>query len=266
MANKEIIEQSAVKFVQKTTFEWWSEIWLPAIGVIAIPLLIWGLTWFFGAGRAERKKQEQELQNSLNFLSSVCLSTLVDLLGLKKSVEEQQKAISDVLAYILLNNTEKMLEKEASQEQFADFWKKAKLIFQSMVFLDTFSEIIPEKYSSIINYQDSFVIYLIRVQKSCRLLSVKLENRNDGIKSFTPSMDMLSPSTQLASRCFLDAQQSNMPNWHAHICELILDLKKLIDNIQIVKNHCKNLKLDTVNFTEDQKIAINEIEEAKEQK
>ena len=67
-------------------YNWWKDIWLPAAGAIAIPLLVWWLSWLFGASRAEQQKELRDLRNNLNLLSSILLSTFQSLLSLKEYI------------------------------------------------------------------------------------------------------------------------------------------------------------------------------------
>ena len=78
-------------------YNWWKDIWLPAAGAIAIPLLVWWLSWLFGASRAEQQKELRDLRNNLNLLSSILLSTFQSLLSLKENFEKYNEELKRLL-------------------------------------------------------------------------------------------------------------------------------------------------------------------------
>ena len=51
-----------------TSWEWWKDIIIPTTGAIGMPLLVWVLTWYYGAGRAEKQKELRVLRDNLNLL------------------------------------------------------------------------------------------------------------------------------------------------------------------------------------------------------
>ena len=90
-------------------YNWWKDIWLPAAGAIAIPLLVWWLSWLFGASRAEQQKELRDLRNNLNLLSSILLSTFQSLLSLKENFENCQKIYPlKITPYDKINKIDKM--------------------------------------------------------------------------------------------------------------------------------------------------------------
>ena len=63
---------------------WWKDFGIPLLGAVAIPLLIWGLTWYYGADNAESRREKRELRENLNFLVSVSLGSINGLIFLEK--------------------------------------------------------------------------------------------------------------------------------------------------------------------------------------
>ena len=66
------------------TYDWFRDIWIPGAGAILIPVAIAFFTWWFGASRAEKNKEIQELRDSLNFLSSLLSVNIMKLIGLRR--------------------------------------------------------------------------------------------------------------------------------------------------------------------------------------
>ena len=52
---------------------WWKDYGIPLLEAVAVPLLVWFLTWYYGAEKAEERKEKRELRDNLNLLLSVCL-------------------------------------------------------------------------------------------------------------------------------------------------------------------------------------------------
>lgn len=65
--------------------QWWKDYGIPLFGSIATPMLIWGLTWFYGAGRAEKQKELEKLRDNLNFILSVSVDTISKLISLRNT-------------------------------------------------------------------------------------------------------------------------------------------------------------------------------------
>jgi hypothetical protein len=70
--------------MQYLTYNWFRDIWIPGAGAILIPVVTVFFTWWFGASRAEKNKEIQELRDSLNFLSSLLSVNIMKLIGLRR--------------------------------------------------------------------------------------------------------------------------------------------------------------------------------------
>ena len=69
-----------------TSWEWWKDIIIPTTGAIGMPLLVWVLTWYYGAGRAEKQKELRVLRDNLNLLLSFCIDSVDKII---KEIEEK---------------------------------------------------------------------------------------------------------------------------------------------------------------------------------
>ena len=58
-----------------------------------IPLLVWWLTWFYGAGRAEKQKELGELRDNLNLLLNLVGINIVGLFSIKRFIVKMEKQL-----------------------------------------------------------------------------------------------------------------------------------------------------------------------------
>ena len=55
---------------------WWKNFGLSLLGSVGVPLTIWLLTRYYGADKAEERKELKELRNNLNLLLSLLYSNI----------------------------------------------------------------------------------------------------------------------------------------------------------------------------------------------
>ncbi len=127
--------------------------------------------------------------------------------------------------------------------------KNAEIIYQPIVLDNTFLDIKSEKYAPLIKISANFVIDIVQLQKSIRLLCLNLDTRNDEIKKL-PANDLNALTTQ----CFLFVitYKSNMQNFLEHTEKLILEMRNMILFVQQIKMKLPKLKIEQVSFTPDQ--------------
>ena len=82
-------------FINSFLFDgpWWKDYGIPLLGAIAIPMLVWLLTWFYGAGRAEKQKELEKLRDNLNLLLNLVGINIVALLSNKRFVVKMEKQL-----------------------------------------------------------------------------------------------------------------------------------------------------------------------------
>ena len=214
--------------VQHSTYDWFSDIWIPAAGAILIPIAIAFFTWWFGASRAEKQKELRELRNNLNLLSSILLSTFNALLLLKKHFEDFQKVYPlEESPYNKMNKIDKCL--------FVDF--------PILNIIDV------SKYSSCINVYGNFVIDLVNMKQGCCVLNGMILHRNEVLKSISSCEDKHVKGLRIFDFVAEDSE-SNISNL-MRTNKLILEIKELVEKISVLETKIKGLKLEKVTFDEN---------------
>ncbi len=209
-------------------YDWSKDIWLPAAGAIAIPLLVWWLSWLFGASRAEQQKELRDLRNNLNLLSSILLSTFQSLLSLKENFENCQKVYPlKISPYDKMNKLDKCL--------FIDF--------------PILNNIDISKYSPCINAYGNFIIDLVNIKQGCCVLNGMILHRNEVLKSIGSCEDDHVKELRIFDFIAEDSE-SNVFNL-MRTNKLILEIKELVDKINILKTKIKGLNLEEVTFDEN---------------
>ena len=217
---------------------WWKNYGIPLIGAIAVPLLIWGLTWYYGAEKAEERKEKRELRDNLNLLLSILLSTFKSLLSLKEHFEDFQKVYPlNVSSYDKMNKIDKCL-------------------FIDLPILNTIDV---SKYSPCINAYGNFVIDLMNIKQGCCILNGMILHRNEILKSIGSCEDKHTKGLRIFDFVAEDSD-SNLSNLNI-TNKLILEIKELIDKINTLETKIKNLKVEKVTFDEKQLALFKEIEE-----
>ena len=219
--------------------------WLIATGTIIVPILV----WFFGAQRAEKKKQETDLRNSINFLTSVSLSTLIGFLDTRKSISniiEQTKNFS-----VPLDNS--------TEHEFTKFMSQMKIAFEPWTFTDPFADISFEKYSDIIPYKPNFVINLMKINRRIQRFLQALDQRNIDIKnSLNSNVIHIVGALDYINGLF-DADKKRLPIWYNELGEIIIDLHDMLMDIHDIRRMLPRLGIEYVKFSEKQQGEIDEI-------
>ena len=240
-----------VDSTSKDWFDWASQIIIPVICGVAIPIMI----WYFSASRAEKKKGEVDLRNSLNFLLSISLSTLLDFLDIKKGFDERIQIVSN-----LRKNLDIILQtRNLSEQETSDFMLQSRVAFNLFPTIDPFSSVSPEKYSPVIHIDSNFVVDVVRAQRNIQMLFLQFENRNKEIDMLTPSVMNQSVGYVFQVYAFLMTEQNRLPHWNNQVCDIVVRLDKLIDNIHKIRESLPRLKLDNAIFSKEQQEQIDAI-------
>lgn len=225
-----------------TTYDWWKDIIIPLIGAIAIPLLIWLLTRYYGADKAEERKEKKELRDNLNLLLSVLSTTFDPLIDLKKQLVEIQK--------ILNLPTNELLEAK-------NYILLAKRFCFKLPMLDT---ITVERYSPCIKEDENYVIDLIKIILGCQIVSDLLSDRNNLLEKSRTCGD----NTQDMINLIRVVKEDYMNNKRRimHINDLILKIKNLVDKTVLLPQRIKGLDLEVLPYDEK---ALNEFIQAQKE-
>ena len=128
-----------------------------------------------------------------------------------------------------------------------------------------FSLINAAKYASCIKYDDNFMVTLITAKNVLDVLIMKIEHRNNKIKHITHCEDQTMKENYELELVGLDLRsfEENME----HTDNTIRVLKYLSDSIKNLETKIKDLKLDTIRYSEEQAQLFTELEQkyAKEQ-
>ena len=97
---------------------WWKDYGIPLIGTVGIPLVVWILTRYYGADKAEERKELRQLRDNLTFLKAIIRENTKKFLALR----ERTAAVVDI---------------ESRQEGFV-VQQELELIFSSLIVTDYF--------------------------------------------------------------------------------------------------------------------------------
>ena len=198
------------------TYDWFRDIWIPGAGAVLIPLAIAFFTWWFGASRAEKNKEKQELKDNLNFLMSMSLLALDGLIFLDEKFSKAIEKETIAKNCITTNN--------ASLDHFTfdDFCS-------GVVYEDVYNVINEKDYVSCIKYQPKFVIDICRVKNLLTSFVVYVQHRNDTLKSIA---DCENVGLKL-NRCnaFILQDLQNLPVFLGEVYRVIILLVKIINDI-----------------------------------
>ena len=125
---------------------WWKDYGIPLLEAVAIPLLVWFLTWYYGAEKAEERKEKRELRDNLNMLLSVCLSNIIKLIRHRNELIK----IYDI----------EITKKETEIDSFLEEISKIYCINNDFSVIDI------SKYSSCIAVSENFMMNLIAVKNA----------------------------------------------------------------------------------------------------
>ena len=227
------------------TYDWVKDIWLPAAGAILIPLAIAFFTWWFGASRAEKQKEMQELRDNLNFLVSTSLASINGLIFLGKRLEKiisQEKNALDII------NGKK------SSENF---------VFDSVcygfVYEDVFKSIEEIKYSQCISYQPDFVVEISLIKSLLHSLERYMDERNAIVKSISECENKAIKNERNIG--FIKGDYENISGSLAEVYRFTLLIRLLIGKVVKLNQDIKGLNLTPQLYSEEQLEFIKKAEE-----
>lgn len=222
--------------VEASIYNLLKDIIIPTMGAITIPLLVWWLSWLFGAGRAEKQKELRHLRNHLNLLLSVCLDGICKLQSLRRTLLQ----INEV------EKRNKILEDEIRQ------------ITSVYISPIDFSMINVANYSSCIAYSDNYVINLIAIISAIKIKDFKIEHRNFQVKSIAECTDVTQKIIRLQE--FVNIELNEHPSFLKDIDNTILLLRDFIQETKDLEKKIKGLVLNDIRYSEAQKDFFRKLE------
>ena len=218
---------------------WWKDYGIPLLEAVAIPLLVWFLTWYYGAEKAEKRKEKRELRDNLNMLLTVCLLSIM-------------KAISYRKELIYIND----IEKKKSNKKTEDILNEVSKIF---CLSSDFNIINASKYAPCIEYDTNFIMKLVEAKNAMDLVVVKVEHRNNKLYHISKLDNDRTKDILTFDLINLDlfSYEENIK----YVDKTIMTLFYLEKRTKDLENKIKGLKLDTTIYSEEQKQLFAELEQ-----
>lgn len=220
-----------------TAYDWWKDIIIPLIGAIAIPLLIWWLSWLFGASRAEKQKELRELRDNLNLLLSISVSTVHSLCMYRNN---------------LIRNCE-IAKKGIESLTVAD--KRNLLIIYDPI--DEFDGIDVSNYASCLKFDDNYLHNLLEIKKSLKLINSRTHIRNDDVKRMGKCITVSELNRFLD--IFVRGEVENTDEYTSQIEKTVLGIDHLITVTEQIEQKDKDLHLITIVKNDEYNNFINEL-------
>ena len=233
---------------EHSLYDWGKDYGIPLLGAIAIPLLVWYLTRFYGADKAEERKELKELRDNLNLLLSVCLDSIKGFIDLRARIIK----VNEIEKDIKNKNTGKYSEKDID------------LISQIIISPTYLYILTPSKYSQCIQYYENYIIDLLSIMSAEKIKNFKIDAYNEVIRN--RSM----PKNEVEKiRNINEIIRHNLCEYEetlTFIEKAIMSLKNFNDETKKLETKIKDLKLDNVKYTQEQQQVFKEIASKKNEK
>lgn len=198
------------------TWRGWSEIVIPAAGAIIIPLLILGLTWYFGASRAERIAEKQKNEENLIYLRSLLVHALKDFLMFRNNILSKR---------ISINNYQKLTFREKQR------------LFAVIHYNDVYTQFEPKEYATLSRTCPKLVFNLLQTKTLMQHIYNRMENFNQSVKE--PSKDI---------PALVRLMHGNLITFQADVDSAISHINSALENISFLEEKLKfqlvDLKLE----------------------
>lgn len=221
---------------EHSLYDWGKDYGIPLLGAIGVPMLVWLLTWFYGAGRAEKQKELEKLRDNLNFLVSVSLASLNTLIFLRNKIKEvlEKEAVAK---QVIRNNLPSL-----DAYSFDD-------ICYGFLFDNVFDVVDETKYAPCIEHNKDFVIDIVRVKSLLSAAEQYITHRNNTIASIA-NCESLEIKLQ---RCnaFLLEDYVNFSIYLIDVYRITILLKQIIDSVEKLNISIRGLNLLSQPYTQE---------------
>lgn len=215
--------------VEHTLYDWFRDIWLPAAGAILIPVAIAFFTWWFGASRAEKQKEMQELRDNLNLLISLLMSYMELLANARHKFESLQKSVNSIKNY---NNA-----------------RNNPAFFTRFTCENILKDINVSSYSACLVYDEDFLVCLIRIKDLGAQLENIIEERNASLISMASCENIKIREERYAS--FLVDQSSNLDTMLNLVDVCLIQSYNYLKRIKSFEKQYIDLKLNNPEFDDE---------------
>lgn len=214
---------------EHTMYDWSRDIWIPLLGAVLIPALIWFLTWYYGADKAEERKEIRQLKDNLDFLTAIIRENIKKFLALR----ERTAIVIDI---------------ESRKEGFV-VQQELEVIFGSLIVADYFEIVDIEKYASCSRYDPQFISNLILLKNIMQMLHRKIEVRNSKMKSAGPIGELTKDIPAAINILRQDCTENE--EFYQEINNVILKSKNLILEIQNIEKELGVSEANLQKFTDN---------------
>lgn len=221
-----------------TSWEWWKDIIIPAMGAIGIPLLVWGLTWYYGAGRAEKQKELRVLRDNLNLLLSFCIDSIDKIITFRKTLLQVYE-----------------VEKNNTIDPFAEATRDLTKTYISPI--DT-GIINIASYSPCIAYSENYVVKLCNMVSALKIKDFQIETCNCYVNAIRNKGDLKEKVKCLQE--LVEFDRCEHENFLRTAEGTILFIRDFIQDTLQLEKRIKNLKLDTITYSQEQLALFAELE------
>lgn len=226
--------------------KWWKDYGIPILEAVAMPLLIWYLTRYYGADKAEERKEIRQLRDNLNLLLSVSLDSILRLIVLRKT-------------WLKLNESEKKYEANLWNFNISDMSKDDWNVFAQTYTIPLGLDIINvANYSSCIAVSENYVLQLMKLISAYKLLVFKLETRNSDLRRIGECNDLQLKHFLIKERISIDILEFN--DFMRDLGVNILCLRDFICETKELENKYKDLILDNIKYSEEELAVFTELE------
>lgn len=226
-----IYSYSNPQHIDYSFYDWSKDIWIPIIGAVAIPLLVWGLTKHYGVDEAEKRKALRTAACSLNYLKSISYYTIINLLTLYQAIK---------IRYGICCKFE-----TASLEERTT-------LFAHIVIQDIYSQIDIEKYANFTLHYPSFILNALQAKRSLTDIFETISLLNTSIKEISEINDL--PAQLIALK-------NNLPILLSKIAFSIDKLLLLLHDTEKVTEILKISNIVEIRLSNEEKRRIDTIYE-----
>ena len=202
---------------------WWKNFGLSLLGSVGVPLTIWLLTRYYGADKAEERKELKELRNNLNLMLSLLYS----------NIEKMSILREHLLCVIDIERRNNII-----------YPNELNMIFSNLIAENYFEIIDITKYASCIAYDKDFVFNLVQLKNIMQIIHKKIVAKNKWVEKLGP-LDELSKNTKAILHTIKQDYEGNVIFLY-EIDNLILKCQKMVEKIENLPNNIKNLKLNSL--------------------
>lgn len=189
------------------TWQGWSEIVIPSIGAIVIPLLIVWLTWYFGSSRAEKIAEKQQNESKLIYLRSLLLHAIKDFLMFRNNIMSK---IDRLKHYQTCTSIDK------------------KHLFAAIAYYDIYSKFEPQDYATLSTNCHNFIVDLLQAKTYILHVYAKFDFFNKSLESGHTNIHNL-----------LSAMQDNLPNLQLDIDDALKSMTAVLADIDDLEKSLK---------------------------